>query len=141
MKKIVGIIGIALLSVALAGTAKETEMAQKIRLQNQQVVAAAAKALNKKLPKKVDTYTQLINVKADKERLIYTFMIDAGPKSDAQVIEEGEARMQRNVTAGICQSSQRFLKSGITIVYDYISAHTKKELFHIVVDDKSCQIR
>ena len=118
-----------------------SDLAQKIRLQNQRVVAAAAQSLNKDLPKKIDPYTKLLKIEGKGETLRYLFEIDAGPKSDETVKKEGEARMKRNVTAGICRSSERFLKSGITIVYDYISAHTKRPLFHIVVDEKKCHER
>ena len=114
------------------------DLAEKIRIQNQNVVKAAAEARNKELPQKVDPYTTLIAIRPEGETLHYIFEIDAGPKSDEQIVKEGEARMRRNVTAGLCSTSQRFLKSGITILYDYRSAKTKKPLFRIAVDEKRC---
>ncbi|WP_353661335.1 hypothetical protein [Hydrogenimonas sp. SS33] len=128
-----------LLGSALLVAAANDPMAEKVKIQNQRVVAAAAKALNEDLPKRVDPYTKLVKIEGKGETLRYVFEIDAGPKSDEAVKKEGEARMQRNVTAGVCRSSMRFLKSGITIVYDYLSAHTKRPLFHIVVDEKRCR--
>ena len=116
------------------------DMAEKIRIQNQNIVKAAAEELGKELPKRVDPYTQLVGIDADGEKLIYTFEIAAGPKSDEQIIKEGEERMRRNVTAGICSRSQRFLKSGITISYRYLSAATKRELFRFDVSEKDCPL-
>ncbi|WP_201353305.1 hypothetical protein [Hydrogenimonas urashimensis] len=114
------------------------ELAEKIRLQNQNVVKAAAHELSKELPKRVDPFTRLTGIDADGVMLIYTFEIDAGPKSDDQIIKEGKERMRRNVMAGVCSTSQRFLKSGIVISYRYISAASKKPLFRFDVAEKDC---
>ena len=123
--------------VAVTLSASTDEMAEKIRLQNQNVVKAAAEALSKELPKRVDPYTRLIAIDADGERLVYTFEVNAGPKSDEE-LKRRKASRTRVVTAGLCQSADRFLKSGITIVYRYVSAATKKQLFDVVVTEKEC---
>jgi hypothetical protein len=128
-------------SVCLWASTTQTDTrstAEKIRQQNIEVVAAAAKSLNESLPKKVDDFTTLTRIEPQGEKLIYVFKIDAGPKSDAELIKEGKARMTRNVTAGLCQSSARFLKSGITMIYRYVSAHTGKRLFDVTVTKASC---
>ncbi|WP_286336280.1 hypothetical protein [Hydrogenimonas cancrithermarum] len=117
------------------------EMAEKIRLQNQSVVKAAAEAMSKELPKRVDPHTQLIGIKADGEKLIYTFEIDAAPKNDEAIVKEGKERMRKNVTAGVCNTSRRFLESGITIAYHYVSAATTRELFRFDVDKTACNYR
>jgi hypothetical protein len=116
------------------------DMAEKIRQQNMEVVKHAAKSLSEELPKRVDRYTKLVAIDADGEKLVYTFEVDAGPKSDEQLVAEGKERMTRNVTRGLCQSSERFLKSGITIVYRYVSAATKKPLFDVTVSKKDCPL-
>ncbi|WP_456403600.1 hypothetical protein [Hydrogenimonas sp.] len=117
------------------------ELAEKIRIQNQNVVKAAAESLAGELPKRVDAHTRLIAIDPKGETLLYTFEIDAGPKSDEAVIAEGKERMGRNVTAGICATSRRFLESGITIAYRYVSAATGRELFRFDIDEKRCGYR
>jgi len=46
--------------------------------------------------------------------------------------------MKRNVTAGVCATSRRFLQSGITISYRYISAATKRQLFRYDIEESDC---
>ncbi len=118
--------------------AADDDLAEKIRIQNRNVVKAAAESLAGELPKRVDAHTRLVAIDPKGETLLYTFEIDAGPKSDERVISEGKERMGRNVTAGICATSRRFLESGITIAYRYLSAATGRELFRFDVDEKRC---
>ncbi len=129
------------MAVLLAVTlfASNDDMAEKIKLQNQNVVKAAVEALSKELPKRVDPYTQLVGIEADGERLIYTFEVNAGPRSDEELKKRKESRT-RVVTDGVCRTSDRFLKSGIVIVYRYVSAATKKPLFDVVVTKKECPL-
>ncbi|BBG65656.1 hypothetical protein NNO_0953 [Hydrogenimonas sp.] len=129
-----------LLSLLLAAAADDGDMAEKIKLQNQNVVKAAASELSKELPKRVDRFTQLVDIAADGEMLIYTFEIDAAPKSDEEIIEEGAGRMKRNVTAGVCATSKRFLQSGISISYRYKSAATGRELFRFDIKKSDCAL-
>ncbi len=123
-----------LLTAAFGGN----DMAEKIKIQNRNVVKAAAEELSKELPKRVDEFTQLIGISADGQMLAYTFEINAAPKSDETVIKEGAERMKRNVTAGVCATSRRFLQSGITISYRYISAATKRQLFRYDIKESDC---
>ncbi len=116
----------------------DSGLEDKIRIQNMKVVEAAAGELGKDLPKRVDPFTKLVAVEAEGEKLVYVFEIDAGGKSDESIVKEGRERMKRNVTAGICSTSQRFLKSGIVISYRYVSAATGKSLFEFSVDKKEC---
>jgi hypothetical protein len=111
--------------------------ADKIRRQNIEVVKAAADSLNKELPKRVDAYTRLLKIEPKGERLIYHFEVNAGPKSDEE-LKKRKASRTRVVTEGICSRYGRFLKSGIVIVYRYISAATKKPLFDVVVRKDDC---
>jgi len=115
-----------------------TDLKEKIKLQNQQVVQLAAKSLSKELPKKVDKYTQLISIKAKDETLFYTFEIDA-PSSDEEIMKKDKSRMQRAVTMGVCKSSKRFLDSDIKISYVYIGAKSKKKLFQFDIDKTKCE--
>ncbi len=110
----------------------------KVRLQNEAVVQAAVKGIKENLPQKVDPYTTMVDVQGRGTTLVYIFKVDAGPKSDTQLIEEGKDRMTRNVTRGTCRNAVRFLKSGITLVHRYLSAHTGKKLFDVVVRPKDC---
>jgi len=137
MKRIVWIFSLFLaFSLALYANVNE---ADKVKQQNIEVVKAAAKELSAKLPQKVDAYTQLVDLKAEGENLIYTFEINTGAKSDETIVKEGEARqMKVRVSAGICRSSKRFLESGIGIHYIYKSAASKKVLFRYDVTNKTC---
>ncbi|WP_457592757.1 hypothetical protein [Hydrogenimonas sp.] len=125
----------ALLVTAALGSG---DMADKIKIQNENVVKAAAAELSKTLPKRVDPFTQLVAISAEGQMLAYTFKIDAAPKSDETIIKEGAERMKRNVTAGICATSNRFLQSGIVISYRYISAATGRELFRYDIKESDC---
>lgn len=111
----------------------------KMKQQNREVVRQAAVSLSKGLPKKVDDYTTLRSIEAKDTTLLYTFELNVGPKSDDAIRKEGEERMRRNVTAGICRSSRRFLDAGIILSYRYINAATGKELFRFDIDKKSCE--
>ena len=127
---------VAALAVS-AVLAKEATMDQKVHQQNMTVVKMAAEAMNKELPKRVDPYTRLLHIEPRGETLIYRFEVNAGPKSDEELKKRKESRT-KVVTRGICQSYARFLKSGITIVYRYISAATKRPLFDVTVSKKEC---
>ncbi len=129
---------VTLLLPLLVMASGEGEIGEKVKLQNMNVVKAAAEELSKDLPKSVDPFTRLVSITAEGESLVYTFEIDAGGKSDEDVVKEGRERMKKNVTAGICRSSGRFLQSGILISYRYISAATKRPLFRFDVDEKEC---
>ncbi|RRS32284.1 MAG: hypothetical protein P794_01340 [Epsilonproteobacteria bacterium (ex Lamellibrachia satsuma)] len=112
--------------------------ADKIRLQNQNVIKMAASDMSKQLPQKVDDYTQLVKIEAKEQTLAYTFEINTGAKSDEAVIKEDKSRMKKAVTIGICNSSKRFLQSGIDISYIYTSAVSKRMLFQFDVNKKDC---
>ena len=132
---------IAILLIVLLQSAvfADESQADKIRKQNIEVVKAAAEELSAKLPQKVDEYTELVSLKAEGEKLVYTFEINTGAKSDESIIREAEERqMNVRVTGGICRSSKRFLDSGIGISYIYRSAASKKELFRYDVTKKEC---
>ncbi len=144
--------GIVLLGVALCSTLNAASekpfkpqvmlgdmMPNKMREQNREVVRQAALSLSEGLPKQVDKFTTLQSIEARDTTLLYTFLLDVGLKSDEQIRKEGEDRMRRNVTAGICRSSKRFLDAGITIAYRYLNANTKKELFRFDIDKKACE--
>ena len=130
---------LTILSVlVLNSTLFSDDMAEKIQIQNQEIVKLAAKELTSQLPQKIDDYTQLIKIEGKKQTLVYTYEINAGAKSDDAVINEDKSRMKKAVTKGICNSSERFLTSGIDISYIYTSAKTKKELFRFDVSKKDC---
>jgi hypothetical protein len=133
--KILSLIMIALLFITQGFSADN--MAQKIQKQNSQVVALAAKELSKTLPQKIDNYTKLIAIKGIAQTLHYTFEINS-TKSDEMIRKEDRTRMQKAVTQGICNSSKKFLESGIDISYIYTSAKSHKELFRFDVNQKVC---
>ena len=112
---------------------------EKLREQNQKIIKMVVQEVSKNLPQKVNKYTQMTKVRDENLTLIYTFEINASPKSDETVRKEGKAKMQKNVSRGICQSSKRFLDAGVTIAYEYISASTKKELFTFTMTQKICK--
>ncbi len=112
---------------------------EKLREQNQKIIKMVVEEVSKNLPQKVNKYTQMIKIRDENLTLIYTFEINASPKSDETVRKEGKAKMQKNVSKGICQSSKRFLEAGVSISYEYISASTKKELFTFTMTQKICK--
>jgi len=130
-----------ILSLFLLNIALFADDMDKVRLQNQTVIEMAASDMSKRLPQKVDDYTQLVKIEAKEQTLVYIFEINTGAKSDETIIKEDKSRMKRAVTTGICNSSKRFLQSGIDISYVYTSAVSKKVLFQFDVDQKDCQYR
>jgi len=110
----------------------------KLKEQNKKVIKMVVEEISKNLPQKVDKYTQITNIRDENLTLIYTFEINTGVKSDEAVIKDDEARMKKNITKGICQSSKRFLEAGVTLTYEYMSASTKKELFAFTMTQEIC---
>ncbi len=129
---------ILIISFLTINTISADTLAEKIKLQNQNVVKMAASGLSEKLPQKVDDFTTLVKMRADNQTLIYIYELNVTDKSDDELTFEGKKRMQKPVTTGICQTSKRFLESGINISYRYTSAKTKKELFRFNVTKKDC---
>ncbi|HIP02293.1 MAG TPA: hypothetical protein EYH01_10720 [Campylobacterales bacterium] len=124
--------------LVLNSTLFADDMAEKIQIQNQEIVKLAAEELTSQLPQKIDDYTQLVKIEGKKQSLVYTYEINTGAKSDDTVINEDKSRMKKAVTKGICDSSERFLTSGIDISYIYASAKSKKELFRFDVSREDC---
>ncbi|MCF6173417.1 MAG: hypothetical protein L3J44_06520, partial [Campylobacteraceae bacterium] len=115
------------------------DVEKQMKIQNLKVAKLAAKAVSSKLPIKIDKYTQFTKIEAKGLRLIYTFEINTGAKSDEAVKHEDKSRMKKYVIKGICQSSIRFLNSKINISYLYISAKTKAKLFQFNVTKNDCK--
>lgn len=126
--------------LSIASNVKTQEMPiDKMQGQNREIAKLAATELSKSLPQTIDKHTKLTKIEAQDTTLVYTYEIDAAPKSDAQIKQEDHNRMKEAVTYGVCSSSQRFLKANITIRYIYNGAQSKSELFHFDIDDKSCE--
>jgi len=111
---------------------------EQLKAQNKEITKLVAKELSKDLPKKIDKYTNFIDIKNKGTKLIYTFEIDISPKSDKEVKKKDYKRMKKNVIKGICSSSKRFIDAQISIRYAYINAITKTKLFHFDVNQKDC---
>lgn len=111
---------------------------KELKKQNIQIATMAAQAMSKNLPQKIDQYTTLRSVKNDNSTLIYTFVISSNTKSDKEIIREDHSRMQKAITEGICQSSQRFLKAGINTSYIYVSKKTDSPLFRFDITQAKC---
>jgi len=111
----------------------------KLREQNQKIIKMVVEEVSKGLPQKVNKFTQMTKVRDENLSLIYTFEINAAPKSDETIIKEGKEKMEKYVSKGICQSSKRFLDAGVTISYEYMSASSKKELFTFTMTQKICK--
>lgn len=114
------------------------EADKQLKLQNKEIVKLVVIEVSKKLPLKIDDYTQFVSIKADDLKLISTYEINTAPKSDESVIREDKPRMEEFVKKGICESSKRFLQSDIEIVYIYANSLSKKELFSFHVKAKDC---
>jgi len=151
MKKLWISIAVLSIAVSMTGGAKEVKPfvprmqlggdlhVDRMREQNLNVVKKAVEGIGKTLPQKVDAYTTLVGIDSNGTRLIYTFEVDGGPKSDATLRQEGESRMAPIVRKGICQSAARFLQAGIDISYRYRSKATGKEILRVDVNEKDCR--
>ena len=113
---------------------------KQLESQNKQILTLVVNELSKNLPKKIDDYTNFIKIEAKNTKLIYTFEINTGSKSDESIIKEDHKRMKKSITNGVCRSSKRFLDAQITIVYKYISASSKNELFKFEIAQKDCLV-
>ncbi len=108
------------------------------KFQNHEVLRLAKEELNRHLPQKIDPYTTLVKVDTKDLTLIKTYEINSGSKSDETIKNEDHTRMRKAITKGTCMTSQRFLHSGISLSYIYISATSKTELFQFNVSRKDC---
>lgn len=111
---------------------------KQLKLQNKEIIKLVVEEVSKKLPLKIDNYTQQTGIKAKDLTLISIFEINTGAKSDEAVRLEDKPRMQSFIIKGICQSSKRFLQSDINISYVYNSAKSKDLLFSFDVTKKDC---
>jgi hypothetical protein len=111
---------------------------EEMQKQNREIVRLSSEEISKTLPQKIDKYTTLTAVEGKDTTLVYTFEINTGAKSDDAVRKEDKTRMQRAVTAGICQSASKFLAAQISISYVYISTASKAELFRFDVSQADC---
>jgi hypothetical protein len=131
-------------SFTLASTSLQTETKLQQRevdldkFQNTEVLRFAKEELSKQLPQKIDRYTTLVDVSTKASTLIKTYEINSGSKSDEAIIKEDHTRMKNAITRGTCQTSQRFLKSGISLSYIYLSAKSKVKLFQFDISKKDC---
>ena len=131
-------------SVALANSTPltQTKLQQKEvdlnTFQNKEVLRLAREELSKHLPQKIDKYTALTDVSIKDLTLIKTYEINTGSKSDESVQKEDHNRMKKAITKGTCQTSQRFLKSGISLSSIYISAKSRIKLFQFDISEKDC---
>ncbi|ADV46386.1 hypothetical protein [Nitratifractor salsuginis] len=110
----------------------------RMRQQNLNVVRKAVEGMRETLPQKVDAYTTLVGVDSNGTRLIYTFEVDAGPKSDEALRKEGRERMAPVIKRGVCQNAKRFLQAGINISYRYLNKTGKNEILRVNVSKNDC---
>ena len=110
----------------------------KMRAQNLNVVKKAVEGIRETLPQKVDTYTQMVSIDSKGTALIYTFEVDAGPKSDEALKKDGQTRMAPAIRKGICTNSKRFLQSDITITYRYLNKATQNEILQVTMNRIEC---
>ncbi|GEM_PF-1195209 len=111
--------------------------ADKMRRQNLSVVKKAVEGLRQTLPQKVDDYTQLVAIDGNGTRLIYTFEVNTGAKSDETMRKEG-TRMAPRILKGICRSAERFMDADISLTYRYISSATRTEVLRVDADKSKC---
>ena len=109
------------------------------KFQNSEVLKLAVKELSKDLPRKIDAYTTLVDVRKNDLTLVYVYEINTGAKSDDAVRKEDHERMRRALTEGTCRTSKRFLESGISLSYLYNSAKSKEKLFQFDISRKECR--
>ena len=143
MKKLLSTINILLVLNPLYATdiIKEGQEypIEKMKEQNKQIVKMVVEEISKKLPQKVDKYTEMTKIRDENLTLIYTFEINTGAKNDEAVKKEDKERMKKAVTKGVCQSSKRFIEAGVSLTYEYLSAISKKELFFFHMNKSICK--
>jgi len=120
-------------------TSVKAKAEEQLKIQNREIVKLVVAEISKKLPQRVDKYTEFVKIENDDLKLLYTYEINTGSKSDKSVREEDKKRMEGFVVRGICQTSKRFLESNIDISYIYNSAKSKEELFRFDVTSKDCK--
>ncbi len=139
MIKIFTITFFLLTSALMANNIQNRELPQsEMKSQNEHIAKLAASELSKTLPQKIDKFTKLIDIKAEKATIVYVYEINIAPKSDETVKNEDHSRMKEAVTIGTCKNSRRFLEADIVIRYIYISANTQAQLFKFDINQESC---
>ena len=113
---------------------------KEMKSQNVTIAEMVVQETSKSLPQVIDKYTTFTSIKNNDATLIYTFEINTGSKSDEAVKKEDRTRMKEAVTMGVCQTSNKFLKAGISTSYVYISAKSKAKLFEFNISQKDCPI-
>jgi len=114
---------------------------EQMKIQNKEIAKLVAMEISKTLPQTIDKFTTFTSIKNKETTIVYTFEINTGAKNDEAVKKEDKSRMKEAVTAGVCQSSQKFLKAGIDISYVYISQKSKKHLFQFDISLKDCDFK
>ena len=109
----------------------------KLREQNLIVVQKAVEGIRETLPQKVDKFTQFIAIDSNSTRLIYTFAVDAGPKTDEALRAKGKKMAQR-IFKGMCGSADRFIQADISLTYRYVNKATQTEILRVDADKKLC---
>ena len=109
----------------------------KMRKQNLLIVRKAAEGIGESLPQRVDAYTKLTAVDANGTRLIYTFEVDAGPKSIESMRAKGHLMAPR-ILSGICRSAQRFMEADITLTYRYLALPSRQEVLRVDANKTKC---
>jgi len=109
----------------------------KMREQNLIVVKKAAEGIGETLPQKVDAFTKLIAIDANGTRLIYTFEVNTGAKSDETMRQEG-VKMAPRILTGMCGSAERFIDADISLTYRYLSSASNQEVLRVDADKKIC---
>ena len=109
----------------------------KLRQQNLTVVQKAVEGIRETLPQKVDDYTQFVAIESNGTRLIYTFAVDAGPKTDAALRAKGK-KMAPRILKGMCTSADRFIQADIVLTYRYVNKATQTEILRVDADKKLC---
>jgi len=143
MQKLILIITTVFLFNQAYGVEIQTDMKDypidKLKEQNSQIVKMVVEEVGKTLPQKVDKYTKITKLRDENLTLIYTFEINSTKESDQEIKQKGESKMKNRIIKGVCNSSKRFINSDISLVYEYISAKSKKELFSFKIDKKVCK--
>ena len=109
----------------------------KLRQQNLTVVKKAVEGIRLTLPQKVDQFTQFVAIDSNGTRLIYTFAVDAGPKTDDALRAKGQGMAPR-VLKGMCDSADRFIQADIALTYRYVNKATQTEILRVDADKKLC---
>ncbi|QOY52872.1 hypothetical protein [Candidatus Sulfurimonas baltica] len=138
IKQLLIILFLTIVTFATDMKMQNKELVDYTTIQNKFIIDVDEPANSQTLPKQIDRYTKLVNIKTGNSKLVYIYEIDTNSQTDEAVKLEDRATMKEAIIRGTCISSKQLLEANISLQYLYKSSRTKKELFNFQVNHESC---